>query len=147
MAEYFGVFGVMGDTYVNFADAPHRIRADARLIARFGRRVRSDKLTAMAASLWTDAPYRFWIATTPYRHIKNLLEEKPAAAYTTENRIYYPNLQVFIAKDARTGLELAAKGGHNAESHNHNDVGNIVLFRGEEPIFIDGNLHENDLLR
>ena len=141
MGEYIADFRLMGDTYVNFADAPHRIRADARLIARFGRRVRSDKLTAMAASLWTDAPYRFWIATTPYRHIKNLLEEKPAAAaYTTENRIYYPNLQVFIAKDARTGLELAAKGGHNAESHNHNDVGNIVLFRGEEPIFIDGGV-------
>lgn len=141
MGEYIADFRLMGDTYVNFADAPHRMRADARSIARIGRRVRSDKLTAMAASLWSDAPYRFWSVTTPYRLIKNLLEEKPETApYTPENRIYYPDLQVFIAKDAQTGLELAAKGGHNAESHNHNDVGNIVLFRGEEPVFIDGGV-------
>lgn len=141
MGEYIADFRLMGDTYVNFADAPHRMRADARSIARIGRRVCSDKLTAMAYELWSDAPYRFWSATTPYRQIKNLLEEKPeAVSYMAADRIYYPNLQVFIAKNAKTGLELAAKGGHNAESHNHNDVGNIVLFRGEEPVFIDGGV-------
>ncbi len=141
MGEYIADFRLMGDTFVNFADAPHRMRADTRSIARFGRRVNSDKLMAMAGSIWSDAPYRFWSATTPYRQIKNLLEEKPeSVSYTAADRIYYPNLQVFIAKNAQTGLELAAKGGHNAESHNHNDVGNIVLFRGEEPIFIDGGV-------
>lgn len=141
MGEYIADFRLTGDTYVNFADAPHRMRADARSIARFGRRVCSDKLTSMAQELWSDAPYRFWGATTPYRQIKNLLEEKPKpVSFTAADRIYYPNLQVFIAKDGKTGLELAAKGGHNAESHNHNDVGNVVLFRGEHPVFIDGGV-------
>ena len=141
MGEYIADFRLRGDTYVNFADASHRLHVDSRMIARFGRRTDSDKLTVMAYELWSDAPYRFWGATTPYRQIKNLLEEKPAAAsFTAADRIYYPNLQVFIAKNAKTGLELAAKGGHNAESHNHNDVGNSVLFRGEEPIFIDGGV-------
>ena len=141
MGEYIADFRLKGDTYVNFADASHRLHADSRMIARFGRRTGSAKLTAMAYELWSDAPYRFWGATTPYRQIKNLLESKPeSVSYTAADRIYYPNLQVFIAKDAKTGLELAAKGGHNAESHNHNDVGNIVLFRGEEPVFIDGGV-------
>ena len=29
------------------------------------------------------------------------------------------------------------KGGHNDESHNHNDVGNIIVFADGKPIFID----------
>lgn len=141
MGEYIADFRLTGDIYVNFADAPHRMRADARSIARFGRRVCSEKLTAMAVTLWSNTPYRFWGVTTPYRLFKNLLEEKPTmVSYTEANRIYYPHLQVFIAKNSENGLSLAAKGGHNAENHNHNDVGNIVLFRGEEPIFVDGGV-------
>ncbi|MBQ4192782.1 MAG: heparinase II/III family protein, partial [Clostridia bacterium] len=49
--------------------------------------------------------------------------------------VFYPSLGVMIAK--RDGFELAAKGGHNAESHNHNDVGSFLLFRGETPVFLD----------
>jgi hypothetical protein len=32
---------------------------------------------------------------------------------------------------------LAAKGGHNAENHNHNDVGHFVLYRDGEPFIVD----------
>lgn len=48
---------------------------------------------------------------------------------------WLPNLQVMIARGKGAEgkqLVLAAKGGHNEESHNHNDVGNfIVHWRGE----------------
>jgi hypothetical protein len=35
------------------------------------------------------------------------------------------------------GLYLAAKGGHNAESHNHNDVGNFIVYADGYPVLID----------
>jgi hypothetical protein len=35
------------------------------------------------------------------------------------------------------GLYLAAKGGHNAESHNHNDVGNFIVYMNGRPAIID----------
>ncbi len=35
------------------------------------------------------------------------------------------------------GLYLAVKGGHNGESHNHNDVGNFVIAVDGEPVIID----------
>jgi len=38
---------------------------------------------------------------------------------------------------SREGMYVAAQGGHNAESHNHNDVGNFVVFRNGEPVLID----------
>jgi hypothetical protein len=35
------------------------------------------------------------------------------------------------------GFFVAAKGGHNAESHNHNDVGNFIVYMNGRPILID----------
>jgi hypothetical protein len=37
----------------------------------------------------------------------------------------------------RGGLYLAARGGHNAESHNHNDVGHFVVYLDNQPAVID----------
>lgn len=34
-------------------------------------------------------------------------------------------------------LFLAAKGGHNNENHNHNDVGNFIVYCNAEPVIID----------
>lgn len=41
---------------------------------------------------------------------------------------------------SKEGLYLAAKGGHNAESHNHNDVGSCVLYLDGKPVLIDAGV-------
>lgn len=52
---------------------------------------------------------------------------------------YLPDLQVRIVR--RGGWTLACKGGHNGESHNHNDVGSFILMRDGEPAVVDaGNM-------
>jgi hypothetical protein len=35
---------------------------------------------------------------------------------------------------------FAAKGGHNNESHNHNDIGTFILYKGAVPIFADAGV-------
>jgi hypothetical protein len=37
----------------------------------------------------------------------------------------------------KEGFFLAAKGGHNAESHNHNDVGSFLVYDDAQPVLID----------
>jgi hypothetical protein len=37
----------------------------------------------------------------------------------------------------KNGVYLAAHGGHNAESHNHNDVGDFIIYKNGEPLIID----------
>ena len=32
---------------------------------------------------------------------------------------------------------VAAKGGNNAESHNHNDIGNFIVYHNNQPVVID----------
>ena len=40
-------------------------------------------------------------------------------------------------EDTSKGLYLAVKGGHNGESHNHLDVGCIVVYHDGAPVIID----------
>ncbi len=59
--------------------------------------------------------------------------------------VWLPDLQVMAAREkpgASAGLYLAAKGGHNAESHNHNDVGQFLLYLDGEPVLIDPGVEE-----
>jgi hypothetical protein len=42
-----------------------------------------------------------------------------------------------LAKGTPAGLTLAAKGGHNGEHHNHNDVGSVVVALNGVPVFVD----------
>ncbi|MBQ8642456.1 MAG: heparinase II/III family protein [Clostridia bacterium] len=146
MGEYIADFHITGNLYVNFADASHRQGIDTALIARYGRRTASPKLTAFAAEQAEGKNFHalpVGSGTTPYRTFRDVIEPEPEMPeLQPENRTYYEGLEVFIARDGDSGLCLACKGGHNAESHNHNDVGNIVLFRGKHPLFIDAGVEQ-----
>lgn len=147
MGEYIADVHIVGDLYVNFADASHRLGVDSALIARYGRRTDSPKLNAFAAELTAKQKNAYSLnvgnGTTIYRAFRNPLEPKVQPTdIQPENRTYYDGLEIFIARDNVSGLCLAYKGGCNAESHNHNDVGNIVLFRGEHPVFIDAGVEQ-----
>ena len=54
--------------------------------------------------------------------------------------VWLNDLQVMTARDrngSTDGFYLAAKGGHNAEAHNHNDVGSFVVYYDGKPLLID----------
>lgn len=70
-----------------------------------------------------------------YPHIKGIKPEEPHI-----RDVWLPFLQLFTARDdndVKKGLYVAAKGGHNGESHNHNDVGNFIVYKDAEPLIID----------
>jgi hypothetical protein len=53
---------------------------------------------------------------------------------------WLPETQVAGARDkagSSEGFFFAAKGGHNAESHNHNDLGSCVLYFNGKPCLVD----------
>ncbi|MFT4568403.1 MAG: hypothetical protein ACI9FN_003372, partial [Saprospiraceae bacterium] len=53
---------------------------------------------------------------------------------------WLPDTEVAGARDlegSSKGFFFAAKGGHNAESHNHNDLGTCVLYYDGKPALID----------
>lgn len=54
---------------------------------------------------------------------------------------WLPNLQLMTARNSK-GLFVAMKGGHNDESHNHNDVGSFIVYADGTPLLIDPGVGE-----
>lgn len=53
--------------------------------------------------------------------------------------VWYPQTQFCYMKNS-TDWFLACKGGHNNESHNHNDIGTFILYISGVPMFIDAGV-------
>lgn len=63
-----------------------------------------------------------------------------AAAPPLVRDVWLPSTEVIVARQregSSDGLTLAAKGGHNAEHHNHNDVGSFVVASDGVPVIVD----------
>jgi hypothetical protein len=67
------------------------------------------------------------------------LEAEPSASPLPRD-VWQPSTQVLIAREnagSASGLAICAKGGHNAEHHNHNDVGSVMVTSDGVPVIID----------
>ncbi len=131
--------------YVNFADALARYKPDASTLFRYGQAVDSDNLMAFAATKPLK-PY-FSMPRSEYlflRQLPNMFVRAELEAYDQEFQpsdfVVLPDLETAYVRqstDTGEGFYLAAKGGYNAESHNHNDVGSYIVFLDGEPLLID----------
>ncbi|MBF0817083.1 hypothetical protein E4U02_11710 [Microbacterium paludicola] len=54
-----------------------------------------------------------------------------------EGSVFLPSTQMLVARERDGGLTLVIKGGHNAENHNHNDVGSVIVASGAVPVVVD----------
>jgi len=70
--------------------------------------------------------------------IEDFQHEK--AAEPLLGHVWLKDLQIWTSRDRR--LFAAMKGGHNGESHNHNDVGQVVVYADGEPLLIDPGVGE-----
>lgn len=121
--------------FVNFADCPPRLAPDATMLYHYSTLTHSERLAAFAGAV---APYEESSVaySFPYRVLTRLYSEKPAdVGYTPARNSLFPYLKVLVSR--RGDYLLASKGGHNGESHNHNDVGNFLFCYRGEPVLID----------
>lgn len=131
--------------YVNFADAFALYKPDASTLFRYGKATGSDNLMAFAATKPLK-PY-FSMPRSEYLFIRQLPNMFVRAELDAYDRPFEPSAFVTLADletayvrqstDTGEGFYLAAKGGYNAESHNHNDIGNFIVFLDGEPLLID----------
>jgi Heparinase II/III-like protein len=146
IGAYIYKMHVDSSRFVNFADASASTIPPPHTVYLYGTAFQDPLLLYFAAylsrldnpdSLKVKAPsLAFFIYNLECRDA--LLATKAAAPYTAVN--WLPDLQVVsLRSQAGTakGLFFAALGGHNAESHNHNDVGNFVLYMDGKPALID----------
>ncbi|MHB9107644.1 MAG: heparinase II/III domain-containing protein, partial [Armatimonadota bacterium] len=134
---------IAGRWFINFADAPARLIPNGPLVFRYGRAIGDAAMQSFGAWLATLTTQRQGVDSLP-RQLPGLftlsaMESVPAVPPLPRD-VWLSDTQVMVARPqggSDAGLFLAAKGGHNAESHNHNDVGHFVVFADGKPVLID----------
>ncbi|QOY86942.1 heparinase II/III domain-containing protein [Paludibaculum fermentans] len=137
---------IAADWYVNFADASARVVPNGNLVWRYGQRIKDPGMIAHGA--WIAAthpkphvePEALGRAIDEVFHTADLRAASAAAQPPLVRDVFLPGVQVFTARrrqGSTEGFYVAAQGGHNAESHNHNDVGNFIVFHDGEPVLVD----------
>ncbi|NLI27880.1 MAG: heparinase [Acetobacter sp.] len=139
---------IHGPWFVNFADASAKPFVDAPTIYRFGKAIGDSTLTAFGVYLAREQGLgkgslggQFGILgrVLPALFVLGeMLEGNPQEPLLRD--AWFPGIQVMTARSTASsyrGLFVAAQGGHNAESHNHNDVGNFIVYANGEPVIID----------
>lgn len=130
-----------GGYFVNFADCDARPVLYGERLQRAGEKMQDEALRQMGIQLRG----RVLDSISDVPHFSRLLQrlfhtadaESTVAPLPEEELL--PDLQVRIVR--KDGFTFCIKGGHNGESHNHNDVGTFILFVDEHPLMVDaGNM-------
>lgn len=146
MGRYiYRVYVSKGENYVNFSDAQAKLHHNGGLIYRFGKAIQDSLMQGFGAYLLRKPNQGERL--TGGRLGSNLSNLFGSNDWQTTPSIepllkqyYLPNLDVAIARDkegSEQGFYFAAKGGHNNEQHNHNDVGSFILVYNGTPVLID----------
>jgi hypothetical protein len=125
---------------LNFADASPRFGIDADMVYRYGKDIGDRDMMDLGAYYHKPGA----IASAGLRSLCALfIQDEIQTAHKRlplPREVWLPDLQVMAARDRQgssDGFYVAAKGGHNNESHNHNDIGNYVVFYDGQPLVID----------
>ncbi|HEY9078125.1 MAG TPA: heparinase II/III family protein [Anaerolineaceae bacterium] len=144
-----------GGYYVNFADAPARLVSDPALVYGYGKRIGDPLMMSFGA--WvakeidlvnTGYAEGARIASSLGRALPTLFHLNELAAYDPKTPpqvrdVWLNEIEVAVMRDqggTGKGLYIAAKGGHNDESHNHNDIGHFVVYKDGKPVIVDAGV-------
>lgn len=139
--------------FANFADSYASPTLHINIVYPFGKYLNDSLMMAYAAKIARDRQFRRQPAALYQEsgnyptlgrellflmHYQDFIKQQASEPLLLSS--WLPDLQVLTAHSeasASKGLYLAAKGGHNDESHNHNDIGNFIVYKNGEPIIVD----------
>ncbi|MBQ8557015.1 MAG: heparinase II/III family protein [Clostridia bacterium] len=130
-----------GGWFANFADCDARPYISGERLQYAGEKTDNPALIRMGVEMRSMPSWE--LSDTP--HLSRLLMRlfsraaQAEAADVPQKDVWLPDLQVRILE--KDGLTVAMKGGHNAESHNHNDVGTfLIAAKGQMQAVDAGNM-------
>ena len=131
--------------FINFADADATTGGRPQIIYSYGKDIGDPVMQKFGAFLAEKAS---WTDRTPGGKVDEQIMQlmhydeikKAEAESALVSDFWLPQTQVAGARDqagTSAGFFFAAKGGHNAESHNHNDLGSCVMYFNGKPCLVD----------
>lgn len=146
MGSYIHKMHIGGTWFVNFADAVPKSIPNPESVFKYGELFNDDTLRDFAAFLFHQSGNKlplntvvgFVQAVSVFNELNTLPQQAPLPG-----KVWLPDLQVAALRSeggSKRGLFLAVQGGHNGESHNHNDVGNFILYQNGHPVIVDAGV-------
>lgn len=140
MATYVYKTHIDGNYFVNFADADPTVKPDGLMLYRFGKAINDTRMEEFGKWAYQNFPQDLTSGFMRMRRVENLLtlNQIPPQGnnYIPVKDAWVSDIQVLTARTEQ-GLFLATHGGHNAESHNHNDVGDFIIYLRGQPMIVD----------
>lgn len=134
--------------FVNFADASALMAPSASITYLYGKRIGDTDLMDLGAWVadeqrkngnWSlDSIGRALPAMFAYQEILDRAPRQPLP-----RDVWLPEIEVYVSRDqggSSDGLFVTAKGGHNEESHNHNDVGTFCVYLDGKALLVDAGV-------
>ncbi len=142
MGAYIYNTHIEGKYFINVADAHPEMEPDGLLIFRFGKDVDNQDMMNMGS--WAFHTYNENGTGLENFHrtrsLYDLLAIKSCASYPYKENpakdVWYSDVQL-MASRSDNGLFIASHAGNNGESHNHNDVGDFMVYADGNPVIID----------
>ena len=153
MGQFIYLAYIADNYFINFADAKGKINVEPALVYRYGRMIDDQRMMGFAAYAAIQQGFGEGLIPGAFGHLNRQLptffvlnEIKEAPAFEPLlGDIWLADIQVVMTREvheSREGFYLAAKGGHNNESHNHNDVGNFMIYHNGFPVIVDAGVGE-----
>ena len=147
MGQYIYKAWIADEYYINFADASAIVKPDAGLVYRYGKRIDDPLLVGFGAMLGKQQKFDESLNLSPHGSLINtllnlfIIDDMSNAEIIKPflKEVWMPGREIFAARsfpNSSEGLYIAAKGGNNAENHNHNDVGNFIIYCDGKPVII-----------
>ena len=145
IGKYFYQVNIHAPYFINFADADATTGGNPSIVYRYGKAISDQVMQKFGAYLakigkWGEGA----IGGRIFDQIKNLgMISEIRTADAQEALVadfWFPDTEVAGARDregSSSGFFFGAKGGFNAESHNHNDVGSCLMYFDGKPCLID----------
>ena len=146
MGSYISKVHIGDNNFVNFADAFSKSIPDPESVYSYGALFNDTPLKSFGAYLFGLQKQKldngniidFLETTSIYDSLTTVPPIAPLPAVS-----WFADRQVLTARtksESTNGLFLAVQGGHNAESHNHNDIGNFIVYANNTPVFVDAGV-------
>lgn len=147
IAEYILKAYIGNYFFVNFADGPAKMKvASPFSVYMFGVRLGNERLCSLSKAIMPESvknespeiARNEKLRRTVYGMIyeKEIDAQKPLVL--KDGAHILADTQVAFVRDG--DFYIAAKGGHNKESHNHNDVGTFMAFDKNCPVLVDAGI-------
>jgi hypothetical protein len=145
IGKYFYSVNIRAPWFVNFADADARTNVSPSVVYRYGKAVGDAAMQKFGAYLaelnnWNELSLRGKIGGRlgDLKLMDEIRSAEKEEALVAD--FWFPDTEIAGGRDRQASIDgffFGAKGGFNAESHNHNDVGSCLIYFNGKPCIVD----------